>query len=124
MYFPGVALVSKPKKSLLNTICTTLHNYFAVTHDATVTVDMELYNDAAYDCDFPATTNSDELKSKIDEAISKNKRILIFSTYQSANVITEACKGMSLDLGIFDEAQKTTGSRNKPYSEGSFRFKC
>ena len=120
LYFPSVALVDQTEKEFVKHHLTTLHNYFAVTHDATVTVDMELYNDAAYDCDFPVTTNSDELKSKIDEAISKNKRILIFSTYQSANVITEACKGMSLDLGIFDEAHWTTGSRNKPYSEGLF----
>ena len=120
LYFPSVALVDQTEKEFVKHHLTTLHNYFAVTHDATVTVDMELYNDAAYDCDFPVTTNSDELKSKIDEAISKNKRILIFSTYQSANVITQACKGMSLDLGIFDEAHWTTGSRNKPYSEGLF----
>ncbi len=120
LYFPSVGLVDQTQKEFVKHHLTTLYNYFSVTHDTTVTADMELYNDVAYDCDFPVTTKPDELKSKIDEALSKDKRVLIFSTYQSADVVTEACKRISFDLGIFDEAHWTVGSRSKPYSQGLF----
>ena len=61
---------------------------------------------------FPATTDSKILASEISKA-DKDKMIVIFSTYQSIEVITDAQKKYGLkpfDLIICDEAHRTTGA--------------
>lgn len=118
LFFPSVGLVNQTEIEFVKHHFNELYRYFAVTHDMTVTADMELYNDNAVDCEFPVTTNPEDLSSKIQEAVSQNKRILIFSTYHSSDVIAEACKGFTFDLGIFDEAHWTVGPRSKPYALG------
>jgi predicted helicase len=43
-------------------------------------------------------------------AVRKEGVRIVFSTYQSAHVVGEACQGLeAFDLGIFDEAHKTAG---------------
>ena len=43
---------------------------------------------------------------------------IVFSTYQSGDVLSKAARkaGFSFDLGIMDEAHKTTGTKDKPFS--------
>ena len=58
--------------------------------------------------------------SKISSWIKKNKKnnIVVFSTYQSGKVIAEASSNAktTYDFGIFDEAHKTVGHKNKLFS--------
>ena len=61
---------------------------------------------------FPATTNSKKLAEQI-QGVDKDKMTVIFSTYQSIDVISEAqskYKLPSFDLIICDEAHRTTGA--------------
>jgi predicted helicase len=61
---------------------------------------------------FPATTDSKKLAEQIHET-DKDKMTVIFSTYQSIDVISEAqskYKLPSFDLIICDEAHRTTGA--------------
>ena len=61
---------------------------------------------------FPATTDPEVLANEVSNS-EKNKMIVVFSTYQSIDVITEAQKKYGLkafDLIICDEAHRTTGA--------------
>jgi len=62
------------------------------------------------------TTNSDELTNFFET--NKNKSIVIFSTYQSSQVVSEAAKekNIQFDLMICDEAHKTSGIEKKIFS--------
>ena len=67
------------------------------------------------DLEFSVTTDAKELKKFLGK--NKDGVNVIFSTYQSAEVVAEGLKGQTVDLGIFDEAHKTTGDK-----EGLFAF--
>ena len=81
---------------------------FVVCSDSKVGKDEEdmLVHDLAY----PATTNTLTLTKAIN-AFGKDERIVIFSTYQSLQVISDAQKaGLGeFDLIVCDEAHRTTG---------------
>ncbi len=60
----------------------------------------------------PATTDSKNLGEEVSK-VEKNKMIVIFSTYQSIDVISDAQKKFKMrpfDLIICDEAHRTTGA--------------
>jgi superfamily II DNA or RNA helicase len=67
------------------------------------------------DLEFSVTTDAKEVKKFLGQ--NKDGVNVIFSTYQSAEVVAEGLKGQTVDLGIFDEAHKTTGDK-----EGLFAF--
>jgi superfamily II DNA or RNA helicase len=67
------------------------------------------------DLEFSVTTDAKEVKKFLVK--NKDGINVIFSTYQSAEVVAEGLKGQNVDLGIFDEAHKTTGDK-----EGLFAF--
>jgi len=67
------------------------------------------------DLEFSVTTDAKEVKKFLGK--NQNGVNVIFSTYQSAEVVAEGLKGQTVDLGIFDEAHKTTGDK-----EGLFAF--
>ena len=60
------------------------------------------------DLDFPISTDRDTVRSFLSTKFAGTK--VVFSTYQSAQVVAEAMKGHPpFDLGLFDEAHKTAG---------------
>jgi superfamily II DNA or RNA helicase len=91
--------------------------YLCVCSDASV--DQSAKNDdyalKQSDLEFSVTTNPNQVKSFLSENTSGVN--VIFSTYQSAEVVAEGLKGKSVDFAIFDEAHKTTGPK-----EGLFAF--
>lgn len=75
------------------------------------------------DIGYPATTDSERLlkyKNNIDEKNDKTDLLVVFSTYQSIEVISKAQNNgfYDFDLIICDEAHRTTGS-TKNGEEGS-----
>src|SRR5699024_2142940 len=67
------------------------------------------------DIGYPATTNTEKLldyQTKIEESDSERKFLVVFSTYQSIDVVSKAQeKGFyDFDLVIADEAHRTTGA--------------
>jgi len=74
------------------------------------------------DLAYPATTNAQKLFSKLSEKTKDEKLTVVFSTYQSINVISEAQrKGLpDFDLVICDEAHRTTGVTLADEDESSF----
>ena len=91
--------------------------YICVCSDASV--DREAQQDGytykQEDLEFSVTTDPKVVKGFL--ADNKDGVNVIFSTYQSAEVVAEGLKGQTVDLGIFDEAHKTTGDK-----EGLFAF--
>jgi predicted helicase len=74
------------------------------------------------DLAFPATTDSKKLSEHIVN-LSKDKMIVVFSTYQSIEVISKSQKEFNLpefDLIICDEAHRTTGVTLSGDDESSF----
>jgi superfamily II DNA or RNA helicase len=92
--------------------------YLCVCSDASVdrpAKDEDEYALNQTDLEFTVTTDAKEVKKFL--GLNKDGVNVIFSTYQSAEVVAEGLKGQSVDLGIFDEAHKTTGDK-----EGLFAF--
>ena len=62
----------------------------------------------ASDVDFPVDTNPHIVRKFLERKTDQIK--VVFSTYQSSDVVIEASKGLEpYDIAIFDEAHKTTG---------------
>jgi superfamily II DNA or RNA helicase len=92
--------------------------YLCVCSDASVdrpAKDADEYALNQTDLEFTVTTDAKEVKKFL--GLNKDGVNVIFSTYQSAEVVAEGLKGQTADLGIFDEAHKTTGDK-----EGLFAF--
>ena len=91
--------------------------YLCVCSDASVdrSAKEDAYALKQSDLEFSVTTDAKVVKNFLSDNNSGVN--VIFSTYQSAEVVAEGLKGQTIDLGIFDEAHKTTGPK-----EGLFAF--
>ncbi|GIN59926.1 DNA damage-inducible protein [Lederbergia ruris] len=92
---------------------------FAVCSDRKVTKKTKGENEfediAAADLGYPATTDYHKLLERqrvIDSADTQSKFLVVFSTYQSIDVIIDAQKNgfYEFDLVVCDEAHRTTGA--------------
>jgi superfamily II DNA or RNA helicase len=91
--------------------------YLCVCSDASVdrSAKEDEYALKQSDLEFSVTTDAKVVKDFVSD--NRSGVNVIFSTYQSAEVVAEGLKGQTVDLGIFDEAHKTTGDK-----EGLFAF--
>jgi superfamily II DNA or RNA helicase len=91
--------------------------YLCVCSDASVdrSAKEDEYALKQSDLEFSVTTDAKVVKDFVSD--NRSGVNVIFSTYQSAEVVAEGIKGETIDLGIFDEAHKTTGPK-----EGLFAF--
>jgi superfamily II DNA or RNA helicase len=91
--------------------------YLCVCSDASVTqsVKNDDYELKQSDLEFTVTTDSKQVQGFL--AANQSGVNVIFSTYQSAEVVAKGLKGTAIDFGVFDEAHKTTGPK-----EGLFAF--
>ena len=91
--------------------------YLCVCSDASV--DQSAKNDDyalnQSDLEFTVTTEA----KQVEDFLAKNRTgvNVIFSTYQSAEVVAAGLEGAPIDFAVFDEAHKTTGPK-----EGLFAF--
>ncbi|HAH65430.1 MAG TPA: hypothetical protein DCL72_08145, partial [Rhizobiales bacterium] len=112
---PSLALVRQTLHEWLKETEWEQPQFIAVCSDPTVSLGAE---DALIvhqrDLDFPVTTEVGEVR-KFLTAPGDGVQI-VFSTYQSAHVVGEACRGIdAFDLGIFDEAHKTAGREGEKF---------
>lgn len=82
-------------------------------------------DDDLFDLPLPATTEIKSIKNRLEKALKNKNRgmIVVFSTYQSIKVISEAQKkidNFEFDLTICDEAHRTTGVSLAEEDESSF----
>lgn len=121
---PSITLVSQSLREWSNdtTIPT---RYHAVCSDANVgksSVNADTNEIAAHDLISPATTNPETLVANVLSAKTSEHRTIIFSTYQSLDVIIAAQQqGLGeVDLIICDEAHRTTGVTLSGEGESEF----
>ena len=92
--------------------------YLCVCSDASV--DRSAKNDdyalKQSDLEFRVTTDAKQVERFL--AANQSGVNVIFSTYQSAEVVAIGLKGASIDFGVFDEAHKTTGPKNGLFAFG------
>jgi len=82
--------------------------YLCVCSDPKVAEGVDEIEIRPEDADFPVRTDPAIVRRFLDD--SDNAVSVVFCTYQSAPVVGEAMEGRSpFDIGIFDEAHKTTG---------------
>lgn len=101
---------------------------FAVCSDRKVTKkqsESELEDITTADLGYPATTDYRKLLDRqkdIDSSDSQSKFLVVFSTYQSIDVIIEAQNNgfYEFDLVICDEAHRTTGATESGKESSSF----
>ena len=71
------------------------------------------------DLEFRVDTNPDEVRRFTERDTSNIK--VVFSTYHSSPVVSEGVRGLTpFDVGIFDEAHKTTGPRGGSFAHALF----
>ncbi len=92
--------------------------YLCVCSDASVdrSAKEDEYALKQSDLEFPVTTDVNQVKAFVDG--NKTGVNVIFSTYPSAEVVANGLKGQTIDLGIFDEAHKTTGPKDGLFAFG------
>lgn len=71
---------------------------------------------STHDIGIPSTTDSVKIKHWLKRTQGDNR--YVFTTYQSGQRLADICKetGTQFDLGIFDEAHKTVGAKDKLFS--------
>lgn len=104
---PSISLVSQTLREWTAEAVEPIHA-FVVCSDSKVGKENE--DIRAHDLAYPATTNARKL-ANATQLVSKKRRTVIFSTYQSIQVVADAQKqGLGeFDLIICDEAHRTTG---------------
>ncbi len=122
---PSLALMSQTVREWSIDADTSLRS-FAVCSDAQVGVRRGRNDDLAdidvHDLEIPATTQSSKLAAKAIEN-APDRMTVVFSTYQSIQVISEAQKKYDLpefDLIVCDEAHRTTGVTLEGQDESNF----
>jgi len=95
---------------------------FAVCSDVKVGRRTQSEDIGPYDLGFPASTNATKLYNRVSNGDTDDKITVVFSTYQSIQVISEAQDlGMpEFDLVICDEAHRSTGVTLAGEDESSF----
>ena len=89
--------------------------YLCVCSDTTVKDGLDAVATAQSDLDFQVSTDATSVREFLDTPFTGAK--LVFSTYQSAQVVGAALKsGEAFDLAVFDEAHKTAGHEGRNYA--------
>lgn len=89
--------------------------YHCVCSDRTVKDDIDAIATAQSDLDFQVSTDAETVRDFLDASFTGAK--IIFSTYQSAQVVGAGLKpGEAFDLAVFDEAHKTAGREGRNYA--------
>lgn len=122
---PSLALMSQTIREWTIDSVTPLRSY-AVCSDAQVGKRRRDADDIAeielHDLDYPATTKPDRLADRVARD-AHDRMTVVFSTYQSIQVISDAQKRHGLpdfDLIICDEAHRTTGATLAGEDESNF----
>jgi predicted helicase len=123
---PSLSLLSQTLTEWTQESTTPLHS-FAVCSDSDVgkkrKKDDDAVNTHTHELQYPATTNAFRLALEMNKRHDNDHMSVIFSTYHSIKVISDAQKEFGLadfDLIICDEAHRTTGATFGDDDESNF----
>lgn len=109
-FAPSIALVSQTMKEFFEQSKKSFAG-FVVCSDSRVGKDAIDDDIRLYELPIPPTTNANNLARSVKMQLDEHKKVIIFSTYQSIDVIIEAQEfiGRDISLIICDEAHRTAG---------------
>jgi len=114
---PSIYLIKQTYEFWLREIVANKKNYSiqivcSDTTTAKIDEDSELKT-SILDLEVPVETNVDNISTWLGK--HKRKNIIVFTTYKSGKTLSKAAKkaNINFDLGIFDEAHKTVGRKDK-----------
>lgn len=118
---PSISLLSQSLKEWSSEASVPLR-LFAVCSDVRVGKRTQSEDIGTYDLAYPASTSSQKLVTRMAAGADDEARTIIFSTYQSLGVISEAQRlGIGeFDLVVCDEAHRTTGVTLSGEDESNF----
>lgn len=107
-FAPSLALINQMLREFFRESQSESYKVFAVCSDSKVGNDEDL---RAKDIDIPVISSPSNLNKHITHYLKENKKIIIFSTYQSIDIVTQAQKlfKKEIKLIINDEAHRTAG---------------
>ena len=123
---PSLALLSQTLTDWKRQCAVPIHA-FAVCSDVTTgKADLKNVDEitSASDLCYPATTKADRLAEQVKKARRKTGMTVIFSTYQSIDVVSEAQHKFGMEeigLIICDEAHRTAGGHYQDESDAPFQ---
>jgi superfamily II DNA or RNA helicase len=107
---PSLALMSQTLREWAANTSIRPFRYLCLCSDTTVDLGNDSPIEHFYEMDIPVTTEVGAVSDFLVRESSTN--FILFSTYQSSKVLSEAVTKTStiFDIGIFDEAHRTTGT--------------
>jgi predicted helicase len=120
---PSISLLSQTLREWSNQANVTMRSY-AVCSDTKVGVRKggEDSDISLHDLPYPATTDPKELAKRMNLPRAREAMTVVFSTYQSIQVIADAQKAgcPEFDLIVCDEAHRTTGAKGIAEADESY----
>lgn len=109
---PSIALVSQTMREWANQSKRSLRCAVVCSDAKASSTDGDTWETSLSDIPYPATTDPDDLYDQISKFDRKSGINVVFSTYQSIQVVSDAQrKGLDpFDLIVSDEAHRTTGA--------------
>lgn len=112
---PSLALVRQTLHEWLHETSWTEVQFLCVCSDPTVQPEEDSLVVRPSDLDFAVTTQSADVRRFLERPSTSIR--LVFSTYQSSQVVKEAAAGLpSFDFCVFDEAHKTAGRSGQKFA--------
>lgn len=110
-FAPSIALVAQTLKESFEQSEKSFRAFVVCSDKKVGSQDSNDEDMKAYELPIPPTTNENNLAKYIKQDLDKNERVIIFSTYQSIDVIIKAQKLLNKEfsLVICDEAHRTAG---------------
>jgi len=114
---PSLALLRQTLKEWVGNTSWGKYDFLCVCSDATVSQGEDELIVKPTELEFSVTTDSAKVKKFINHPFDGIK--IVFSTYQSANVVAHGMpRGFSFDFSVFDEAHKTSGIHGTYFNFG------
>lgn len=109
---PSIALVSQSMRSWANQALWPMSVAVVCSDKKASSTQEDVWENSLTDIPYPATTDPEDLFKQINSTNNSKGLTVIFSTYQSIQVVSDAQKmGLrDFDLIICDEAHRTTGA--------------
>jgi len=108
---PSLALLSQTLREWVANTLIRPFQYMCLCSDTTVDLGNDSPIERLYEMDVPVTTDVDLVSTFLEKETTETS--ILLSTYQSSKVLSEATlkTNTRFDVGIFDEAHRTTGMK-------------
>jgi superfamily II DNA or RNA helicase len=110
VFVPSLALLAQLLEDWAkDTVWGSKFRYLCVCSQSSVSAEVDRWELCPTDVHFPVTTDPGIVRKFLDQNNAESTVRVVFSTYQSARKVAEGLPdGFRFDVGVFDEAHKTT----------------